>query len=225
MSEINFYNVDCMDFMKTKPDNCYDLVIADPEYGINQGGDKNHTRGKLVKSKKYHSFNDNKSPEKIYFDELIRISKNQIIWGANHFISKIPYDSSCWIVWNKVNGANDFADCELAWTSFKTAVRKIDFMWHGFMQGSDYKGNMQGNKKLNEIRIHPTQKPVKLYQWILSNYAEKGMKILDTHGGSFSNAIACDLEGFDLDICEIDKEYFDAGVNRFEWHKKQLRLF
>ena len=130
---IKLIQADCMDIMKRYKDNHFDLAIVDPEYGIKQGGEKNHTRSKLAKSKKYHAFNDDKPPEKEYFDELIRVSKNQIIWGANHFISKIPFDSSCWIVWNKDNGKTDYADCELAYTSFKTAVRIFKFRWQGML--------------------------------------------------------------------------------------------
>lgn len=112
-------------------------------------------------------------------------------WGANHFISKIPFDSPCWIVWDKDNGNNDFADCELAWTSFSYAVRKFKYKWHGMLQE---------NMKNKEIRIHPTQKPVALYKWLLTSYAKPGMRILDTHGGSMSHAIAAHDLGFDLTI-------------------------
>jgi site-specific DNA-methyltransferase (adenine-specific) len=128
----------------------------------------------------------------------------------------MPFDSSCWIVWDKDNGKTDFADCELAWTSFNTAVRKFMWRWNGMLQQ---------NMKTKEDRIHPTQKPIALYRWLLQNYATHGDKILDTHGGSMSSAIACDMEGFDLDICEIDKDYFEAGVNRFNTYKQQLKLF
>ena len=215
---ICFYNCDNIEFMKTVPDDYYDLAIVDPEYGIKQGGDKNHTRGKLAKSKKYHSFNDDKAPEPEYFDLLKRKSKNQIIFGANHFLDNMPFNlnSSCWIVWDKDNGLTDFADCELAWTSFKSAVRIFKYKWQGMLQQ---------NMKNKEIRRHPTQKPVALYRWILQRYAEKGMKILDTHGGSFNNAIACDIEGFDLDIMDIDTYYFKDGLNAFDEYKRQLKLF
>lgn len=130
------YNIDCVEGMKRFPNKHFDLAIVDPPYGIGEDGSKNNSRSLLAKSKDYKAFhgNDLKSPDEDYFNELFRVSKEQIIWGANHFISKIPYDSSCWIVWNKDNGANDFADCELAWTSFKTAVRKFDFKWHGMLQ-------------------------------------------------------------------------------------------
>ena len=145
----------------------------------------------------------------------MRVSKNQIIWGANHFISRMPFDSSCWIIWDKDNSGN-FADCEMAWTSFNTAVRKYKFRWNGMLQQ---------NMKDKEIRIHPTQKPKDLYRWILKNYAKPNDLILDTHGGSMSISIACDMEGFDLDICELDKEYFDAGVKRYEIFKQQITMF
>ena len=146
----NIYNIDCMLGMKEFPDNYFELAIVDPPYGIGEDGLKNHSRGKLAPAKKYTPKNwDKKPPDKLYFKELLRVSKNQIIFGANHFISKIPYDSSCWIVWDK-QMTGDFADCELAWTSFKTAVRKFTFTWNGMLQG---------NMKNKEIRIHPTQKP------------------------------------------------------------------
>ena len=144
------------------------------------------------------------------------MSKNQIIWGANHFIERIPNaNSSCWIVWDKDNGESDFADCELAYCSFKTSVRKVKIRWNGLLQQ---------DMKNKETRIHPTQKPVALYKWILNKYAKQGDKILDTHLGSGSIAIAChDLE-YDLTACELDKEYYDAAIKRINNHKKQLKL-
>ena len=178
---------------------------------------KNHSRGKLAKAKQYTPKEwDLSSPPKDYFLELFRISKNQIIWGANHFISKIPYDSPCWIVWNKQNGDNDFADCELAWTSFKCAVRMFSFRWAGMLQG---------DMKNKEERIHPTQKPVKLYEWLLQHYAKPTDKIIDTHFGSCSIGIACHNFGCSLDACEIDKEYFDKATKRLKENFKQLDLF
>lgn len=160
--------------------------------------------------------NDKESPPIDYFNELLRVSKNQIIWGANHFISKIPYDSSCWIVWDKDNGYNDFADCEIAWTSFKSSIRKFKWRWQGMLQE---------NMKAKQIRIHPNEKPIALYKWLLQNYAKQGDKILDTHGGSMSIAIACWDLCFDLDLWEIDEDYFEAGKKRFNDYKKQLYLF
>jgi len=215
--EIQAFQMGCMEFMKDKPDNYYDLAIVDPPYGIKQGGDTNHTRCKMAVSKKYHSFTDTSSPAPEYWNELIRVSANQIIWGANHFISKIPFDSSCWIVWDKDNGRTDFADCELAYTSFNSAVRRFKFRWQGMLQE-----NMGARK---EERIHPTQKPVALYRWLLKNYAKPNDKILDTHGGSMSSAIACHTEGFDLDICELDEDYFNDAVKRFKLNTIQERLF
>lgn len=214
----NVENIDCMEGMKGFPDKFFDLAVVDPPYGIGEDGSKNHSRSKLAVSKNYKGFHggDFEAPQQSYFDELFRVSKNQIIWGANHFISKIPFNSSCWIVWDKVNGKNDFADCELAWTSFLSAVRMLRFMWHGFMQGIDYNGKMNGNKSLNENRIHPTQKPIALYKWLLQNYAKPGDKILDTHLGSQSSRIAAYKLGFDFWGYEIDQDYFKQGCERFE---------
>ena len=217
MSEQIALNIDCMEFMKTLPDKAFELAIVDPPYGIGESGDKNYTRSKLATAKNYKAFsgNDKEPPSKEYFMELQRISKNQIIWGANHFISRMPIDSSCWIVWDKQNGENDFADCELAWTSFKTAVRKFEFRWAGMLQG---------NMKNKEYRIHPTQKPVALYTWLLKSYAKPGDRILDTHLGSGSSRIAAYEMGFDFVGCEIDKDYFEAQEKRWESHISQMRI-
>ena len=212
------YNIDCMEYMKTLPDKAFELAIVDPPYGIGESGDKNSSRSCIATSKNYKAFHgdDLKPPDDDYFRELIRVSKNQIIWGSNHFISRIPYDSPCWIVWDKDNGLNDFADCELAWTSFKTAVRRIRYKWHGMLQE---------NMKNKEVRIHPTQKPVALYEWLLKNYAEQGDKILDTHLGSGSSRIAAYNLGFDFVGCELDEDYFKAQEERFMAHTAQQSLF
>lgn len=209
--------MDCMEFMKSVPNKHYDLAIVDPPYGIDQDGSNNYTRSKLATSKNYKAYcsTDNNSPDKLYFDELFRISKNQIIWGANHFISKIPYDSSCWVVWDKNNGETDFADCELSWTSFNSAVRKYKFTWQGMLQE---------DMKNKQIRIHPNEKPVQLYKWLLKNYAKEGDKILDTHGGSGSIMLACHDMKFDLDWIELDPYYYKAALKRFKDHKLQLKL-
>lgn len=216
---INLYNVDCMEYMATLPDKAFDLAMVDPPYGI---GESKNTRGgtqygnAAAVSKDYGIKDwDLKPPEKEYFVELFRVSKQQVIWGANHFISKNPIDSSCWLVWDKQTGNNGYADCELAWTSFKTAVRKFSYRWMGMLQQ---------DMKNKETRIHPTQKPVALYKWLLTNYAKKGDKILDTHGGSMSSAIACHDLGFDLDLCEIDKDYFRDGKLRLERHQQQQMI-
>jgi len=213
------YNMDCMEYMKSLPDNAFDLAIVDSPYGIGENGDRNKSRGKLAIAKDYKSFagGDIEPPNKDYFIELKRISKNQIIWGANHFASNLPNpSSSCWIVWDKVTGSSDFADCELAYTSFKTAVRQFTFQWSGMLQG---------DMKNKENRIHPTQKPVKLYEWLLSNYAKQGDKILDTHLGSGSHAIACNNLGFELVGCELDTDYFNAACERIKREAQQERLF
>jgi len=210
------YNEDCIEVMKRYPDNYFDLAIVDPPYGIGEDGLKNHSRGKATKATKYTPKNwDKEPPQQEYFEELFRVSKNQIIFGANHFIERINKNSSCWIVWNKLN-TGDFADCELAWTSFNTAVRKFDFMWNGMLQG---------DMKNKENRIHPTQKPVRLYDWILKNYAKEHQIILDTHLGSGSSRIAANKAGVFFIGCEIDKEYFDKQNKRYEDFISQTRLF
>lgn len=216
MPNINFHNVDCMGFMANVPDKFYKLAIVDPPYGIDKDGHRENNRSKLAKSKKYHkALWDQSMPTCEYFRELERISYNQIIWGGNHLAHLICRKSPCWLVWDKDNTGN-FADCELAYTSFDTAVRKFKWTWNGMLQQ---------NMKNKQERIHPTEKPIELYRWLLQNYAKPGDNILDTHGGSMSIAIACDMEGYDLDICEIDREYFDAGIKRFQEYKRQLTLF
>ena len=215
---IQITNEDNMKLMARYEDNHFDLAIVDPPYGIGESSNENKSRSKLGKSKDYGCKNwDDNAPQKEYFTELKRVSKNQIIFGANHFIENIPNcNSSCWIVWDKVNGDNDFADCELAYCSFKTAVRKIELRWHGMLQH---------DMKNKEVRIHPTQKPVKLYEWLLMNYANEGDKILDTHLGSGSIALACHNLGYDLTACELDTEYYDAAMLRLKQHQSQLTMF
>jgi site-specific DNA-methyltransferase (adenine-specific) len=218
MSESITYNMDCMNLMKTLPDKAFELAIVDPPYGIGESGDKNRSRTKLAKAKDYKAFsgNDKEPPPAEYFSELFRVSKDQIVWGANHFISRMPRDASCWVVWDKQNGDNDFADCELAWTSFQSAVRKFEFRWQGMHQGN------MANK---EARIHPTQKPVALYEWLLTHYAKQGDKILDTHLGSGSSRIAAYNLGFDFVGCELDPDYFAAEEKRFADYTAQTSLF
>ena len=212
-------NEDNMVLMACYPDKYFDLAIVDPPYGIGEDGGK----GVRTSPSRPNSYNrkpkyeakgwDKEPPAKEYFLELLRVSKYVIIWGANHFIDRIPNASSpCWIVWDKKNEGTDFADCELAWSNMKTAVRK--YTVHKF------KGT-RGGKDC----IHPTQKPVDLYKWILTKYAKDGDKILDTHLGSGSIAIACHDLGFDLTACELDTDYFNAAMKRIEDHKKQLVLF
>jgi site-specific DNA-methyltransferase (adenine-specific) len=216
--KITITNEDNMQLMARYPDNYFELAIVDPPYGIGEDGAKNHSRGKATKPTMYTAKNwDSSSPPKEYFDELLRVSKNAIIWGANHFIQNIPNQNSpSWIVWDKQNGDNDFADCELAWTNYKSAVRKFEFRWAGMLQG---------DMKNKETRIHPTQKPASLYKWILDKYAKQGDKILDTHFGSGSIAIACHDYGFELTACELDKEYYDKAIERIKNHTSQQTLF
>lgn len=217
MLDFGYYNMDCMDGMKQFPDRYFDLAIVDVPYGIGENGDKNHTRSRLAIAKDYKAFsgNDLKSPDDDYFKELFRVSKNQIIFGANHFISKIPFDSSCWIVWDKDNGNSDFADCELAWTSFDTEVRKVKYRWNGMLQE---------NMKNKEKRIHQTQKPVALYEWILNKYANAGDIILDTHVGSASSLIACRNTNHKFIGFELDKHYFELSMKRYIEETEQMRL-
>ena len=203
---------DCMDLetgLPSYPDNFFDLAIVDPPYGIGASTNTFLRKGKqtgksLCKSGvKYDAKKwDNKTPTINYFDELRRVSQNQIVWGGNYF--GLPA-SSCWIVWDKENGKNLYADCELAWTSFSSAVRKARFKWHGMLQG---------DMKNKENRTHPTQKPVALYRWLLENYAKPGQLILDTHVGSASSLIACESMGFDYVGFEIDPDYYAAAKNR-----------
>lgn len=219
---IELYHCDCMELLKQTPDNYYSLALVDPPYGIDINNQSQGKGGGVARKIDYTKKNwDKSAPEIIYFNELRRVSKNQIVWGANHFISRLPFDSSCWIVWDKDNGETDFADCELAWTSFKTAVRRFKWTWAGMRQQ---------NMKNKEERIHPTQKPIALYEWILQNYASEGNLILDTHFGSGSIALAVDkanrLDKMNLHLtaCEIDKEYIDRAIKRISESIKQGTL-
>jgi len=207
---INITNEDNMKLMSRYEDNHFDLAIVDPPYGINASqGVGLHSRRKFQKAKKEW---DNKTPKQEYWDELFRVSKNQIICGANYFLEYL-YSSKSFICWIKNNPAPNFAQAEFLWTSTNVNGKVYDsgkqiqheIMWEG---GS----------------IHPTQKPVKLYEWILMNYAKKGYKILDTHLGGGSIAIACHNLSFDLTACELDKEYFDSAMKRIKQHQAQLRI-
>ena len=207
-SAINIYNQDCMEAMKQMSDNEFDLAIVDPPYGIGAG---KMQQGKWVTSRMQKKDWDKSTPTQKYFDELHRVSKMQIIWGANYF--NLP-PSRCFIVWDKGEGfyGRDFAECEQAWVSID-ANAKI------------FKYDPLANRDYHRSKIHPTQKPVKLYKWLLTNYAKEGDKILDTHLGSGSIAIACHDLKFDLTGYEIDKEYYDNAIERIERHKRQLNLF
>jgi site-specific DNA-methyltransferase (adenine-specific) len=211
---ICFYNCDNIEFMKTKPDNYYDLAIVDPPYGGNDAIDLKDNTGvkkQATKRTKYKVF-ENTPPTVEYFDELKRVSKNQIIWGVNFYKN---YDlTGGRLCWDKKGTA--FGRAELAYLSMTKSVNIVEIVWNGMLQY---------DMKNKETRIHPTQKPIMLYRWMLNEYAKKGFKILDTHGGSHTHAIAADLEGFDLDIIEIDEKYFNDGLNAFDMHKRQLKLF
>ena len=214
LTMIELLNCDCMEYMATVPDKYFDLAIVDPPYGI--GMAKGIEVGKWKRNIHATKDWDESTPTAKYWEQLFRVSKNQIIWGANHFISRMPYDSSCWIIWDKENGENDFADCEMAWASFGTAVRRFKFRWAGMLQG---------NMKDKEIRMHPTQKPVALYDFIYSRYATEGMKILDTHLGSGSSRISANKNKLHFVGCEIDEEYFNKQNKRYEEFVSQARLW
>ena len=203
---IRFFNCDNMDFMKEIPDNYFELCICDPPYGI--GISSNPVR--QMHEKKVW---DKTIPTDEYFSELFRVSQNQIIWGGNYF--PLP-PTQCFIFWYKQNPVQNFADGELAWTSFKKPAVCIDYRYYG---------NIQGNSSVKEEKTHPTQKAIDLYREVLIRFAKKGDKILDTHGGSMTLARACYEEGFDLDIMELDKEYFDTAVQKFKEHVSQYKLF
>ena len=210
-------NVDCMEYMRTLPDKFFDLAIVDPPYGIGMDRGKIGIDGTAKANNYLKKDWDGFAPTHEYFNELTRVSKNQIIWGANHFADALPCPKSpCWIVWDKEKVGGLFADSELAWTSFKTAVRNFKYQWHGMLQG---------DMKNKEARIHPTQKPVKLYEWILTNYANPGQTIFDSHMGSGSSAIACNNLGFEYVGCELDEDYYNAACERIAKHAQQERLF
>ena len=211
---INITNECNMELMSRYDDNYFDLAIVDPPYGINISKTGNVGGGKLAKVKDYGKKEwDNNIPNKSYFKELKRITKNQIIFGGNYMIEHLK-NTPCFLIWDKNNTGN-FADAELAWTSFKSATKIFKSTWNGMLQH---------DMKNKEIRIHPTQKPIRLYEWILMNYAKEGNKILDTHLGSGSIALACHNLGYDLTACELDKEYYVAAMKRLKQHTAQLRL-
>lgn len=218
MLDFGFYNMDCMDGMAQIPDKYFELAIVDPPYGINvdgvnpianKSGDKNH---KYDATKQW----DNAIPSSQYFTELQRVSKNQIIWGGNYFLDYLGYCKAP-IIWDKLNGNSMYADGEMAWTSkgLPKNLRIWKHQWCGAFKASDR----------DVDKIHPTQKPVKLYEWLLANYAKQGDKILDTHVGSASSLIACHNLGFQYVGFELDEDYFKAATERLEAVKAQMRLY
>ena len=215
-----------MELMARYEDNHFDLAIVDPPYGIDihKMNYTQSTKGGVAKRKDYSSVGDwdSNTPTDEYFKELFRVSKNQIIFGGNYF--NLPLTKS-WLIWDKRTQdkySNDFADCEMAWNSFNKPAKIFRWLWSGMMQQ---------DMKNKEQRIHPTQKPVKLYEWILMNYAKEGNKILDTHGGSLSIALAVhnvnikDNMKLTLDVCELDKEYYLEGKKRYSNHIQQKTIF
>lgn len=204
MSESIALNIDCMEYMKTVPDKYFDLAVVDPPYGINAG--------KMTMGSGRHNFAKGKDwdsgiPSAEYFEQLFRVSKNQVIWGGNYFTEYLP-PSKNWLLWDKKNKNLSFAEGELAWVRTGDNLRIFEFY---SAQQSD--------------KIHPTQKPIALYQWIFKRYAKQGDKILDTHLGSGSSRIAAYDAGLDFVGCEIDKEYFDKQEQRFADYTAQTSLF
>ena len=213
------YNMDCMEAMKEMPDKYFDLAIVDPPYGIGFG-EFNRTnkdsQGNRYKANKYKNGKwDGDIPDDDYFEELKRVSKNQIVWGGNYF----PYlwKNGCkgFVFWYKGNPVPNFSDGELAWTSFNKVARQFNYRYYG---------NLEGDSSASE-KVHPTQKPIALYEWLLNNYAEKGDKILDTHVGSASSLIACYNLGFDYVGFELDEDYYKSAMKRIEKRKSQMDIF
>ena len=209
-NKMKITNEDNMDLMARYKDNYFDLAIVDPPYGIARFGNRGELSNRLCKSAKLNEWDTKPSPE--YFEELFRVSKNLIIWGANNFT--LP-ESEYFLIWDKHQTVDNFASAEYAWTNCKKPAKVFRYSIHKTM--SDRKS--EGGK------IHPTQKPVKLYEWLLMNYAKENDKILDTHLGSGSIALACHNLGYDLTACELDKEYFDAAMKRLKEHQQQLTMF
>lgn len=198
------YNMDCMEYMKSIPDKFFDLAIVDPPYGIGIDGQKLSINKNAKANRKEHKHKgwDNSIPPESYFDELSRVSKNRIIWGANYFVPNLHEGTKGWIVWYKGQKGLTMSDCELAFSSFNKPTRVIE---------------INRVQLLKEGTIHPTQKPISLYAWIMRNYAKPGDKILDTHLGSGSSRIAAYRLGFDFYATEIDKDYFEAQEERFRY--------
>ena len=204
---IELYNIDCMEYLKTLEDNSFELAIVDPPYGVGQHFNFRYGVGDEVYI--------NNRPEPEFFIELFRVSVNQIIWGGNYFTNDLK-ESRCWMSWSKSNPAPNFSDFELAWSSFDKVSKELRLDSYGF--------NHADRRKTGQSTIHPTQKPVTLYEWLLMNYANEGDKILDTHLGSGSIAIAAHNLGFDLVGCELDTEYYNAACKRLKQHQAQLTM-
>ena len=217
---------DCMNFLPDFPDNYFDVAVVDPPYY--SGPEKRGFYGRKISpigvQRIYKVSEQWIIPNQEYIDQRFRVCKNQIVWGCNYFENSFPPGR---IVWDKCNGNSSFSDCEIAACSFHDSVRLFRYMWNGMLQGKSIAHGeiMQGNKKLNEKRIHPTQKPVNLYRWICHKYLQKGMKILDTHVGSASSLIAYEEYGLEYVGYEINKDYYDSAQKRLNEFRSQLTLF
>ncbi|MCD8356271.1 MAG: site-specific DNA-methyltransferase [Clostridia bacterium] len=220
------YNIDCMKALRNMNDKSIDLAVVDPPYftGPNQRGFYGKAKSTTgIQRVNYPKTDDWDVPDEEYFEELFRVSKHQIIWGCNYFNYLFGTGR---IIWDKCNGSSSFSDCEIAYCSLHDSVRLFRYMWNGMMQGKSIaEGHIaQGNKRLNEKRIHPTQKPINLYRWILRTYAQPGMTILDTHLGSQSSRIAAWEAGLEFIGFEKNEIYFELGNKRFEEYTAQIRL-
>lgn len=226
MGSITLVYGDCMDYMCGLPDKSFDLAVVDPPYfsGPELRGYYGKRESNIGVSRIYRRSEKWIVPNEDYFAELERIAVKYVVWGCNYFNYIFAHGR---IVWDKCNGSSSFSDCEIAATNLFDSVRQFRFMWNGMCQGKSIEEGhiMQGNKALNEKRIHPTQKPVALYKWLLGKYARPGDRILDTHLGSGSSAIAAHDLGFDFTGIEIDQYYYDAAKHRIQEHQRQLKLF
>ncbi len=224
--KITLHRGDCMEVLKRLPDKSFELAIVDPPYF--SGPERRQFYGCRISSigvKRIYAKSEVwEVPGKEYFDELKRVARYYIVWGCNYYDYVFEHGR---IVWDKCNGSSSFSDCEIAATNLFNSVRLFPFMWNGMCQGKSIADGrtMQGNKKLNEKRIHPTQKPIALYAWLITQYAKEGWKILDTHLGSGSIAIACDELGHSFLGIEIDEHYYSAAKARIIEHQNQLRIF
>lgn len=223
--EFGYYNMDCMDGMKEFPDNFFDIAVVDPPYfsGPEKRGFYGRKASKIGVKRIYRKTEEWQVPQKEYFDELLRVSREQIVWGCNYFDYRF---GSGRIIWDKCNGKSSFSDCEIAYCSFHDSVRLFRYMWNGMFQGKSIDEGyiQQGNKRLNEKRIHPTQKPKALYDWIFGKYTTRGMKLLDTHVGSASSLIAAHDAGLQYVGFEKDVYYYKISKERLDEHTAQLSM-
>ena len=213
--KIDLLHIDCMEYMATLPDKAFELAIVDPPFSVGASNGSFGNKGKYVRKDLKHYANHDKVPDEIYFEQLFRVSKNQIVWGMNYYPQYFYHSGA--IIWDKCLTGSPMSDCEIAFQSFNKLVKKCTCEWNGFL-----KNEADG---ISKYRIHPNQKPVPLYRWCLENYAKPGDKILDTHGGSRSLAIACHQMGFDHVSCELDADYHRDSVKRFKEQTMQQSLF